>query len=139
MTEQGANKAVIQNMIQTIWREGNLAALPTFWTADCINHAMPTEDNVGLDRLHAYHQQFGAAFSSFSNVGITVVNQIAEADQVTTHMVMTAQHDADFMGMPATGKSISLTTIRVDRLVDGKIAEHWSVADMAGLMQQLQG
>ncbi|MFN6455887.1 MAG: ester cyclase [Nostoc sp. EfeVER01] len=28
--------------------------------------------------------------------------------------------------------------IRIDRVQDGKIAEHWSVSDAAGLMQQLQ-
>jgi predicted ester cyclase len=31
-----------------------------------------------------------------------------------------------------------LATIRIDRLAAGRIAEHWSVADMAGLMSQIQ-
>jgi predicted ester cyclase len=54
-----------------------------------------------------------------------------------THMVTSGRHSGDFMGVPATGRSVSLATIRIDRIVDGKIAEHWSVADMAGLVQQL--
>jgi len=33
---------------------------------------------------------------------------------------------------------VALATIRIDRIQGGKIAEHWSVADVAGLIQQLQ-
>ncbi|MBR8835260.1 MAG: ester cyclase [Stigonema ocellatum SAG 48.90 = DSM 106950] len=31
-----------------------------------------------------------------------------------------------------------MSAIQIDRLQDGKIAEHWSVSDTAALMQQLQ-
>ena len=41
------------------------------------------------------------------------------------------------MGHKPTGKTVTLDTIRIDRVEAGKIAEHWSVADMAGLMQQI--
>jgi predicted ester cyclase len=36
------------------------------------------------------------------------------------------------------GKRISTSVIRIDRVQDGKIVEHWSVSDAAGLMQQIQ-
>ena len=29
--------------------------------------------------------------------------------------------------------------MRIDRFEEGNIAEHWSVADMVGFLQQLQG
>jgi predicted ester cyclase len=40
--------------------------------------------------------------------------------------------------VPLTGRTAPLATIWIDRLRDGRIAEHWSVADMAGFMQQLR-
>ena len=52
--------------------------------------------------------------------------------------IMTAKHTGAFFGTPPTGKTVSLATIRIDRLRDRTIAEHWSVADMAGLLQQLK-
>jgi predicted ester cyclase len=41
------------------------------------------------------------------------------------------------MGMPPTGKSISITGIGVDRIVGGQIAESWANWDAMGMMSQL--
>ena len=41
------------------------------------------------------------------------------------------------MGLPATGKSITMTGIEVLRIENGRIAELWGVANLLGLMQQL--
>ena len=138
MSETQTNKQVIQELIQAVWINRELAALPTFWTEDCINHAMPEPGNHGLDALRAYHEQFFAAFAAFSDIRIEVVQQVAEADRVVSHMMMTARHTGLFLGVPATHKNVSQAAIRIDRFRGGKIAEHWSVSDMAGLMQQLQ-
>lgn len=133
------NKQVIQNSIKTVWINQNIDALPDFWTEDCINHAMPEgADNCGLAVLRAYHEQFGTALGNLSDVRIDILQQIAETDRVVTQILMRARHTGPFLGVAPTGRNVSLTTIRIDRLQGDKIAEHWSVADMAGLMQQLQ-
>jgi predicted ester cyclase len=137
MSTSSDPKAVIQNFFAAVWGTGNLDALPDFWTADCINHEMPGDNKVGLDLVRAYHQGFLEAYSGVSDVGIDIKQQIAEGDRVMTHMVTSGRHTGDFMGVAATGRNVSLATMRIDRIVNGKIAEHWSVADMAGLMQQL--
>ena len=99
-------------------------------SADCVNHADPSTANRGIEALRHYHEQFGQAFAAFSDPTIQIEQQVAEDDRVVTQMVTRARHTA-------SGKSVSLATIRIDRLAGGKIAEHWSVADMAGLMQQI--
>ena len=43
MTQQEANKTIIQNSIETVWNQQNLAALPDYWNANCIKNAMPSE------------------------------------------------------------------------------------------------
>jgi predicted ester cyclase len=124
------NKLLIADFIDVVWRKGELDKLPTFWTADCVNHADPSASNRGLQSLRHYHEEFGQAFAAFSQPTIQIEQQIAEGDRVVTQMVTQARHTA-------SGKSVSLATIRIDRLAGGKIAEHWSVADMAGLMRQI--
>lgn len=124
------NKQVVADFIDAVWRKGELVKLPTFWTADCVNYADGGASNRGLDSLRSYHEQFGEAFAAFSDPSIEIVQQVAEADRVVTQMMTRARHRP-------SGKSVSVMTIRIDRLADGKIAEHWSVADMAGLMQQI--
>lgn len=132
-------KHLIQDFIETVWRQGNLDALPRFWTEDCRNHAAPAPHQDGLAALRAYHEGFMAALSAFEDVRIELVQQVAEGDRVVTHILTEATHTAPFLGVPPTGRRVSLAAIRVDRLMGGRIAEHWSVSDMAGLMQQLHG
>jgi predicted ester cyclase len=132
------NKQTIQALIQIVWQNRNLAALPDFWTEDCINHAMPADNNRGLEVLHSYHEQFLVDFSAFANLQIKILQQIAEGDRVVTYLIAQGQHIKPFLDIPPTGRDVSLSTIRIDRMKDGKIAEHWSIADLAGFMQQLK-
>lgn len=134
------NKQVVRDFVQRVWVERHLGALPDFWTSDCVNYAMPLgSDNRGLSVLQAYHEQFLAAFSALSDIHIDIVQQVAEEDRVVTQMTTRAKHTGTFLGHAPTGKTIALDSIRIDRLDAGKIAEHWSVADMVGLMQQMSG
>jgi predicted ester cyclase len=41
------------------------------------------------------------------------------------------------MGIPPTGKMISVTGIDITRWSNGKAVEHWSNEDIMGMMQQL--
>ena len=141
MTNPAADtdKQIVRAFIGAVWERRDLASLATFWTEDCVNHALPGPNNRGLVVLRAYHEQFFATFDAFSNVRIEIVQQVAEADRVVTQLTTRGEHSGPFSGIAATGRAVSLAAIRIDRLEDGKIAEHWSIADLAGCMQQLQG
>jgi predicted ester cyclase len=41
------------------------------------------------------------------------------------------------MGLPATGKPITITGINIYRVANGKIVDYWHHEDMLGVMQQL--
>ncbi len=62
---------------------------------------------------------------------------ICEDDKVVTSGLFTGTHLGNFQGLPATGRSISIAVMHVDRALDGKIVEHWGQGDQAGMMQQL--
>lgn len=56
---------------------------------------------------------------------------------VTTHKVFHTVHQGDFMGIPATGKNITMEVIDIIRLKDGKFVEHWNVLDWQNVIGQL--
>ena len=58
-------------------------------------------------------------------------------DRVFSRASVSGTHTGDFMGMPPTGKEITITELAFDRFADGKLVEHRVEADMLGLMQQL--
>ena len=46
-------------------------------------------------------------------------------------------HQGELMGIPATGKRISVNEIHILRIANGQAVEHWGVEDSLGMMQQL--
>jgi steroid delta-isomerase-like uncharacterized protein len=139
MGDINQNKQVIQDFMQVVWNGRDLTALQDFWSEDCVNHAMPEADNRGLVALRAYHDSFFEDFfAAFPDIKIVITQQIAEGDRVATYITSQGTHSGSFYGVPATGKTILTSVIRIDRVQNGKIIEHWSVSDAGSLMQQIQ-
>jgi predicted ester cyclase len=64
-------------------------------------------------------------------------DMIAEGDNVVTRQTITGTNQGELMGIPPTGKQINVQQIAINRIVNGKIAETWAIADVLGMMQQL--
>ncbi len=62
---------------------------------------------------------------------------IAEGDKVAARMTSSGTHEGEFVGIPPTGKRISVQHVHWFRLGDGKVVEQWSVRDDLGQMQQM--
>jgi predicted ester cyclase len=56
---------------------------------------------------------------------------------VDVRFTLRGTHGGELMGVPSTGKPISVGGIDINRIAGGKIAERWAVLDRMGLMQQL--
>ena len=46
-------------------------------------------------------------------------------------------HQGEFLGVPGTGKKVSFETVDAMRVANGRIVEHWGVANLYSAMQQL--
>ncbi len=63
---------------------------------------------------------------------------ICEGDKVVVRARFEGTNDGSFMGIPPTGKKISITMIMIDRFDSkGRVVEHWGDFDSAGLLRQL--
>ena len=58
-------------------------------------------------------------------------------DRVVLRGSFSGTHTGDFMGIPPSGKEITVTFLNLDRFADGKLVEHRAEVDMLGLLQQL--
>ena len=56
---------------------------------------------------------------------------------MTNRLVFRGTHKGDFQGIPPTSKQVTVTAITIERVVGGKIVEHWIEMDALGMMQQL--
>ncbi|MFF0158808.1 ester cyclase [Streptomyces sp. NPDC005263] len=92
------------------------------------------QDTIGLDSARAEFRMWRAAF----DFTFTVDDLITQGDRACARWTWNATHKADFLGIPATGKRVTMTGMTMFRFSpDGKIAEAWWQHDQLGLMQQL--
>jgi steroid delta-isomerase-like uncharacterized protein len=83
-------------------------------------------------------EYFGLLLSAFPDMRMDVEDLVADGDKAVARVRATAAHDGEFMGVPPTGKRIEIQLIDIMRFDgDGLVCEHWGVADMLSLMQQL--
>lgn len=73
----------------------------------------------------------------FPDYYIDIEDMLAEDDQVAVRGMVHGVHKGEFMGIPPSGKQVSFPLMITYRIANGKIIEHWMLADMMSLMQQL--
>ncbi len=67
---------------------------------------------------------------TYPDLRVTVDHQIAEADWVVSLVTARGTHSADWFGIPASGAELEFTGVNVDRVIDGRIAEHGGAANL---------
>jgi predicted ester cyclase len=89
-----------------------------------------------MDR--AVMQQMNSAFfTALPDQHYTLEDLIAEGDKVVHRFTMRATHQGEIMGIPPSGKVVTVTGIYISRFAGGKFVEDWRAVDDLGLMQQL--
>ncbi len=81
---------------------------------------------------------FAATFlGAFPDIKHTFEAVMVDGDQVVTRGYFTGTHRGSFQGLPATGRSVQVNFIHIDRVENGQLIEHWGQADMAAIFAQL--
>ena len=76
--------------------------------------------------------------AAFPDWRMTVEDLIAGEDKTVARLTATGTHKGEFMGVPPTGRHVDVQLIDIMRFDGaGLVCEHWGVADMLSLMQQL--
>jgi len=131
-TEQ--NKALARRIIEEIISRGNMSVADALVALDWVGHPVPPGIPPGREGLKLVVTMYRSAFPDMKT---TIHDIIAEGDKVAVRMTNSGTHKGEFMGIPPTGKSISIGEITILRFAEGKIVEYWGQTDMMGMMQQL--
>ncbi len=78
-----------------------------------------------------------AGFISMPDLQITVTKRIVRGDQLTVEWVASGTHQADYPGLPATGRSFSIPGVTVVVRQYGKIVRESLYYDMTEVQRQL--
>jgi len=78
-----------------------------------------------------------AGFAAMPDMHITVTRRIVRGDQLTVEWVATGTHQADYPGLPATGRTFSIPGVTVVVRKHGKIVRESLYYDMTEVQRQL--
>jgi steroid delta-isomerase-like uncharacterized protein len=129
-----AAKAVVRRNTEEVQGGGNFEVFEELFADEFIDHTPQpncTPDKAGARGLY---RTLRTAFPDFH---ANIHWQAADGELVTTFKTYHGTHRGDFLGLAPTGRSIHFETVDVMRVHDGKITEHWGVANLFSLLQQL--
>ncbi|MGE0600601.1 MAG: ester cyclase [Dehalococcoidia bacterium] len=87
--------------------------------------------------IDGMRQALPAFRAAFSDVTITLGEVVSSGEMFAYRMTFAATHSGDFMGVPATGRQVSMSETHIERIRDGRIVSHSGDIDMLGLLQQI--
>ena len=131
-----ANKALASRVLLEAFGQGKMGVVDQVVAANHVSTgpgALPGMAN-GPEGTKMF---IGVYRTAFPDVHFKIEEQIAEGDTVVTRWSSGGTHKGVLMGIPATGKSASVTGVTIDRFANGKIVSTWAIFDQMGLMQQL--
>ena len=129
------NKAIVRRFNKKFIEEGNLDSFKDLVDDEFINHtAMAGVDPGPEGMITVINNMLRTAFPDLT---VTIYEQVAEGDLVTTRKAISGTHTGPFMGVPATGRPVTIDVMDMVRIKNGKYYEHWGINTMQVVLAQL--
>jgi len=114
------NKALAQRFIDALSAGDVATAAECFDPGDYWSNAHAADLVTTWERMKARRRNPG-----FSDVVQEQIALVADGDRVVNHSRTTGTHTGEFLGIPATGKRITVDHVEIWRIEGDKIVEQW--------------
>jgi predicted ester cyclase len=130
------DKALIRRFVEELFNQGNLGIVGEIFAPDFVEREqLPPGIPKNREGIKVLTGMLRSAFPDFK---ATIEDILAEGDKVVIRMTWSGTQTGDeFMGIPATGKKVSIGVIDIIRIAGGKLVEHWGQMDSMLMMQRL--
>jgi predicted ester cyclase len=121
LNETSKNKILMRRVYEELWNQGKPAlAIELF------------EQPAGVER---FVSEFLLAFPNLQH---TVEGMVEEGELIAVKFIAHGTHTGSWQGLSPTGKAIHYSGMTWARIVNGKIGEHHTEWDNAGLIEQIR-
>ncbi len=129
------NKKILKDFYEEIFQKHNLNVLDKFMHDDYIQHNADVAQ--GKEGFVEFHKGF---FKAIPDSRADINQIVADGDLVFVYNTITGTHTGKgFLDYPPTGNKIKYDVVDMFRVRDGKLSEHWDVADTSALFSQVGG
>lgn len=124
-----ANQAVVQRFYEEVVSQKKLAALDELFDPNMVNHDLDFGAEGG---------DLGGVLTGLPDVQATVSLWVIEGDLVTAVVTFSGTHQAELLGVAATGNPVTFSLIDIWRVKDGKLTDIWHNVPNSDILEQIQ-
>jgi steroid delta-isomerase-like uncharacterized protein len=128
------NATIVRRFVDEVITQGNIEAAAQYVWEDVIEQVPLPGQGPGLDGLKDILRAMRAGFP---DIVFSIQEQVAERDKVASRFEWHGTHRGEFLGIPATGRTVRVWGIVIDRLEDARIKDTRLIMDTVGLLGQL--
>jgi steroid delta-isomerase-like uncharacterized protein len=128
------NEATVRTWVDEAWNKGKIDEQAPIFSLSYSWADLPPAFGSGSEGLLNFVRAFRAAFP---DLHFAIEDVVTNEDKVVWRCVGTGTHRGDFMGIPATGKSIKVQAIIISRFENDLWREDRVCWDQLGMLQQL--
>jgi steroid delta-isomerase-like uncharacterized protein len=131
---ESENVSVIARFLEEVINQGRLEQADELVAVDFVELDPLPGQRPGREGLK---EVIGMMRVAFPDIHWVVEETVASGDKVVTRFTWTGTHRGTFLGVPASGRSVSVKGVVIDRLASGKMADSRILMDNFTMMQQL--
>jgi steroid delta-isomerase-like uncharacterized protein len=131
---ESENVSVIARFLEEVINQGRLEQADELVAVDFVELDPLPGQRQGREGLK---EVIGMLRAAFPDIHWVVEETVASGDKVVTRFTWTGTHRGTFLGVPASGRSVSVKGVVIDRLAAGKMADSRILMDNFTMMQQL--
>jgi steroid delta-isomerase-like uncharacterized protein len=130
------NVSIMKRWYREVWREGRNETIYELLSADAVvsGQTGPQAEIHGPAEFADFADTIRKAFP---DTDLVVEDAFGDGDKVAVRWTATMTHSGDDLGVPATGKKVSITGISIVRIVNGKIVAGWDNWDRLAMLEQI--
>jgi predicted ester cyclase len=119
-------------LIERGFNHGDFDGLDAVVAPDRIEHQEGATS--GIDGVRALITELRTAFP---DLHLEVQDSVTEGDKTWFRFRSTGTNTGSLWGRPPTGRAFEIAVIDIIRVVDGRMVEHWGVADRLAMLKQI--
>ena len=129
------NKEVVLRFNKEFIEDGNMESFKELMDDGFINHTItPGMDKGPEGMIYTFNNILRPAFPDLK---VTIHEQVAEGELVTTRKAISGTLTGSLMGIPPNGQKVTIDVIDIVRVRDGKYLEHWGVNTFPVVLAEL--
>ena len=121
-------------LIYEVGNKGNLNVVKEIFDTDYVSHNPAGANITGPQE---YKQFISDLRTAFPDLRFIINDRFTKEDKVVARWTVHGTHKGEFMGIPPSGKEVTVTGIVIHRFAGDKIQETWEEYDALGMMQQI--